>query len=167
MKTIIQNLIEQHQYSDAMNASLQLLAEGDTSPIKQKEVLKHYNTTQEVLRWEAVDVIVDYIGLILEDNSLSTEEMQFLRLMKLYFRVKEGDFLKQHKNEQIEHILCRQLELIYRDKKVDHHESAMKVELQELFGLSYDQFLRFERKAVEQALKNGANINDLDTFYML
>ena len=43
----------------------------------------------------------------------------------------------------------------------------MKVDLQELFGLSYDQFLLFEQEAVEYALKQGADITNLDTFYRL
>ena len=167
MNTIIQTLLEQHQYSDVMNAALLLFSEGNTSPVALKEKIEEYNTTADNLRWEAVDVIVDYVKFILEDNILSSEEMHTLRMMKLYFHVQEGDFLKQHKDEQIEHILCRQLELIYQDKQVDRRESMMKVELQELFGLSYDQFLSFEHRAVEQALKNGADINDLDTFYRL
>lgn len=44
-------------------------------------------------------------------------------------------------------------------------EALMKVDLQELFGLSYDQFLKFEQNAVKQALENGAEIKNLDTFY--
>ncbi len=167
MNIIIRTLLEQHQYSDAMNAALRLFSDGNTSSIALKEKIKEYGSTIDKLRWEALDVIVDYIELILEDNILSTEEMKTLRLMKLYFRVQEGDFLKQHKEEQIEHVLYRQLELIYQDNHVDRRESLMKVELQELFGLSYDQFLKFEQKAVEDALKNGADIKDLDTFYKM
>jgi hypothetical protein len=166
MNTLLQTLLERHQYSSAMNAALTLLSEGNTSPLMLNEIIKEHNTNTDSLRWEALDVIIDFIELILEDNTLSKEEMNTLRIMKMYFRVQENDFLKQHKENQIEHILRRQLELIYQDKQVDSHESLMKVELQELFGLSYDQFLFFERKAVEQALKNGAKINDLDTFYL-
>lgn len=167
MNTIIQNLLERKSYSNAMNEALRLFADGNTSPILLKQKINENGITQDTLRWEAVDVIIDYVELILEDNILSSEEMQILRMMKLYFRVKEGDFLKQHKDEIIEHILTRQLELIYRDKCVDIYESLMKVELQELFGLSYDQFLQFEQMAVEEALNNGADIGDLDTFYKL
>ena len=166
MNITIQLLLEQHRYSDAMNAALRLFAEGNASPLELKEIIKEYGATADSLRWEAVDAIMDYVGIILEDDVLTPEEMHTLRMMKLYFRVKEGDFLKQHKNEQIEHILCRQLELIYKDNKVDRNESLMKVDLQELFGLSYDQFLSFEKKAVKQALDNGADIKDLDTFYV-
>ena len=166
MNTTIQLLLEQHRYSGAMDAALRLFAEGNTSPFGLKEIIKEFGTTADSLRWEAVDVIMDYVGIILEDNVLAPEEMRTLRMMKLYFRVQEGDFLKQHKEEQIEHILCRQLELIYKDKKVDRRESLMKVDLQELFGLSYDQFLSFEKKSVKQALDNGADISDLDTFYV-
>lgn len=165
MNTIIQNLLEHHRYSSAMTAALRVLSEGITSPLLLKDIIKEHRVTADNLRWEAVDVIIDYVELILDDNNLSAEEMNTLRMMKMYFHVQEGDFLKQHKEVQIEHILCRQLSLIYQDNKVDNVESLMKVDLQELFGLSYDQFLMFERKAVEQALRNGADIMNLDTFY--
>lgn|GEM_PF-883926 len=164
MNTLIQNLIEQHNYSEAMTEALALFSSGNLSPLALKEKLKEHGSSVENLRWEAVDVIVDYVELALEDNILSQEEMHTLRMMKLFFRVKEGDFLKQHKETQIEQIICRQLALIYQDNQVNTQESLMKVDLQELFGLSYDQFLKFERKALEQALCNGADIKNLDTF---
>lgn len=59
----------------------------------------------------------------------------------------------------------QQLNLICQDNQVDMKEALMKVDLQELFGLSYDQFLKFEQNAVKQALENGAVIKNLDTFY--
>lgn len=167
MNATIQILLERHQYSEAMSVALRLFAEGNTSPLVLREQIEKYGATAEDLRLEAVDVIIDYVELILEDNVLSAEEMRTLRMMKLFFRIKEGDFLQQHKEKQIEHILYRQLELIYLDKRVDRQESMMKVELQELFGLSYDQFLLLEQEAAETALKNGADIKDLDTFYVL
>lgn len=166
MDTIIQTLLERHQYSKAMNVALNLFSEGNTSLFLLTEKIKGYGTTVDDLRLEAIDVIIDYVELILEDNVLSKEEMHTLRMMKLYFRIQEGDFLSQHKEKQIEHILCRQLELIYQDKQVDSNEAIMKVDLQELFSLSYDQFLKFENTAVAKALKNGAEIRNLDTFYI-
>lgn len=167
MNTIIQTLFERHQYSDAMNAALRLFAEGKISTLVLNQNAKAYGITLDDLRLEAVDVIIDYIELILEDNALSAEEMNTLRMMKLFFHIQEGDFVNQHKEKQIAHILYRQLELMYQDKKVDRKEAMMKVELQELFGLSYDQFLLLEQDVVETALKNGANLKDLDTFYVL
>ncbi len=85
----------------------------------------------------------------------------------MLLHIKEGDFIEAHKEEGIENILRREFELIYKDKTVDKNEAAMKVDLQELFGLSYDQFLLFEQEAVEYALKQGADVTNLDTFYRL
>ena len=48
---------------------------------------------------------------------------------------------------------------------MDNNEAMMKIDLQRLFDLSYDQYLAFEQRAVEEALSNGANIEDLDTCY--
>ena len=51
--------------------------------------------------------------------------------------------------------------------KIDGNESSFKVDLQELFDLSYDQFLEFIDKEVNEALQRGASLNDLDTVYKL
>ena len=93
--------------------------------------------------------------------------MDALRKLKMLLHIKEGDFIEAHKEEDIENILRREFELIYKDKNVDNDEAAMKVDLQELFGLSYDQFLLFEQEAVEYALKRGSDVTNLDTFYRL
>ena len=93
--------------------------------------------------------------------------MDALRKLKMLLHIKEGDFIKAHKEEDIENILRKEFDLIFQDKNVDKDESAMKVDLQELFGLSYDQFLLFEQEAVEYALKQGADVTNLDTFYRL
>ncbi|MBQ6725824.1 MAG: hypothetical protein IJQ89_04530 [Bacteroidales bacterium] len=93
--------------------------------------------------------------------------MKTLLAMKRFFRINEGDFLRYKRHDTIKQILSKQLKLIYLDNKVDKSEASMKVDLQSLFGLSYDEFLSFEQEAVEEALKNGANISDLDTFYKL
>ena len=40
----------------------------------------------------------------------------------------------------------------------------MKTELQELFGLCYDDFLEINNIAAKEALERGADISKLDTF---
>lgn len=49
------------------------------------------------------------------------------------------------------------------DNEVDLRESIHKVNLQEIFDLSYDQFEKFKETEVIRALERGADISKLDT----
>lgn len=164
---MIDKLIIQGHYSEPLKKVLELFAQGVVSPIVLRETLKSYDVSLFDLHAEAIDVVVDFVNMILCDHIITKEEMNMLRRLKAFLHIKEGDFIKAHKENEIKDLLCREFELIYSDKVVDKSEAAMKVDLQELFGLSYDQFLSFEQEAVEYALKRGADISNLDTFYRL
>ena len=82
------------------------------------------------------------------------------------FKIHEGDFYNI-KYSEIEDILDRQLESMYQDNNINNEEALQKVELQELFNLSYDQFLELSAKAVKAAIDRGADPLDLDTFIKL
>lgn len=167
MNTIIKNLLDGKIYKEPLQEVLRLFAKGNTSPLSVRDVLKEYGIGVDDLHDESINVILDYVNLILDDHIITKQEMDTLRKLKMFLHIKEGDFIEAHKEEDIENILRREFELIYQDKNVDNDEAAMKVDLQELFGLSYDQFLLFEQEAVEYALKQGADITNLDTFYRL
>ena len=167
MNTIINNLLDGKIYKEPLQEVLRLFAKGNTSPLSVRDVLKEYGIGVDDLHDESINVILDYVNLILDDHIITKQEMDTLRKLKMLLHIKEGDFIEAHKEEDIENILRREFELIYQDKNVDNNEAAMKVDLQELFGLSYDQFLLFEQEAVEYALKQGADITNLDTFYRL
>ncbi len=167
MNTIINNLLDSKNYKESMQEVLRLFAQGNTSPLSVRDALKGYGIGVDDLHDESIDVILDYVNLILDDHIITKQEMDALRKLKMLLHIKEGDFIEAHKEKDIENILRREFELIYQDKNVDKDEAAMKVDLQELFGLSYDQFLLFEQEAVEYALKQGADVTNLDTFYRL
>ena len=166
MNQIIRKLINEGNYSPAMKASLLFFAE-NTVATNCNNVLKSFNTDTNGIKAESLTVITDYIQCILDDNILETEEMNTLLALKRFFRIHEGDFLKFKRHEAIKQILSEQLRRIYLDNKVDKSEACMKVDLQALFGLSYDEFLSFEQEAVEEALKSGAELSNLDTFYRI
>ena len=50
------------------------------------------------------------------------------------------------------------------DNKIDSQEALQKVNLQEIFGLSYDEFLSLNNEAAIEALEKGADLLDIDTF---
>ena len=167
MNTIIRDLLEKKNYSEHMQEVLRLFVHGNTPSFEIRETLKKRNVGVEDLHNEAINVIFDFVNLILDDHIITKQEMDELRKLKMILHIKEGDFIAAHKEEDIEKILHKEFKLIYSDKAVDKNEAAMKVDLQELFGLSYDQFLFFEQEVVEYALKQGADVTNLDTFYRL
>lgn len=103
-----------------------------------------------------------YINLILNDHNITENEKNNIRLLKIYFKIKEGDFYNKRYNE-VEDILHRQFERLYLDNKISESESIFNVELQEIFDLSYDQFDKFKEKEVRRALDSGIEITKLDT----
>jgi hypothetical protein len=92
---------------------------------------------------EALKILILYIRLALNDNILSIEEKNNIKFLKLLFGIKDGDF-KDNESiyTQVKNIINIQLQLIYLDDdSIDYSEALHKVDLQEIFGLSYDDFL--------------------------
>jgi len=129
--------------------------------ILAKNGIKKYKDLKE----ELIDVIILYINIIvLEDDLISENELKNIKILKNLFKIDEGDFYK-FRYDEIKEIIRRQLYKMYIDKIVDSSEALQKVGLQELFDLSYDQFLEIVNIEDQYALERGANIEDLDTFY--
>ncbi len=92
----------------------------------------------------ALKLIIRYIRLALRDNYLTQLEKNNVKFLKLILNVKEGDFIENsgYIYDELSEIIKIQLTLIYiDDNKIDKSEALYKVDLQELFDLSYDQFI--------------------------
>lgn len=131
-------------------------------------VLEEYDIAKiQDIKEELLDLLIVYINLILNDHILTENEKTNVQLLKTIFRIDEGDFYK-FRYDEVEDILNRQFIRIYRDDdKIDQDEALHKVALQQLFDLSYDQFLEFKEKEIISALERGADLKDLDTVFKL
>jgi hypothetical protein len=114
------------------------------------------------IKEELLNLLIAYINIMLEDNIITDDELRSLKILKLYFRVKEGDFYKKC-YKGVENILHRQFEMLYSDNKIGTEEEKHDLRLQELFDLSYDQFDKFKENEIKKALLRGANITELNT----
>jgi hypothetical protein len=114
------------------------------------------------IKEELLNLLIAYINIVLEDNIITDDELRSLKILKLYFRVKEGNFYKKCYKE-VKNILHRQFEMLYSDNKISPEEEEYELRLQELFDLSYDQFDEFKENEVKRALSLGANITELNT----
>ncbi|MEO5911053.1 MAG: hypothetical protein ABIP95_09215 [Pelobium sp.] len=112
---------------------------------------------------DLLDLLLYYINLILNDHILTEKEKKNVDLLKLLFRIKEGDFFKLRYHD-VKEIIYRQLKIIYRnDDRISDSEAIFKVDLQHLFNLIYDQFLHFNEREIRLAIERGAHISVLDT----
>ena len=117
------------------------------------------------IKKELVNVVYDYIELCLEDGLVTKEELSTVKKMRLFFGIEEGDSYKFGIKARIEQLLTVELEKMYDDKVINDEEALTKVELQALFGLSYEDFYEIDKKIAQKAIKNGANMKDLGSYF--
>ena len=121
---------------------------------------------------DALKILILYIRLALNDNILSIEEKNNIKFLKLLLGIKDGDF-KNDKSifNQVKNIINVQLQLIYLDDdSIDNGEALHKVDLQEVFGLSYDEFLNitnhFDLLILGKSLdKDSKTLKESEDFY--
>ena len=129
-----------------------------------KEYLSRNALGFKDIKQEVLKVIIDYANVCLEDDILTDDEMKNIGLLKIFLRVEDGDFYKFGLETEVKNILSLQLNKMYSDNFISKEEALMKTDLQALFGLSYDQFLKIVNDIAIDALDRGADMKDLDTF---
>ena len=164
---VFEKILSIESFSDYMSDIVELIYNNKLTKDSLNGILKDYTIKQvEDIKEDVLDLLLVYINLVLNDNVITENEMRNVIFLKKFFKITEGDFYN-YRHDEVQEILYRQFEHLYADNKVDTEESLYKVELQELFDLSYDQFLEFIDKEVNEALQRGASLNDLDTVYKL
>lgn len=112
-----------------------------------------------------LEIVLQIIEGLLNDNDLAKDEMTSIRYVKSILGIKEGDFLKYPQvKSKMELLILEQIAIMYQDYNVNSTESLHKVDLQESFGLGYDDFIQIVNKVDLEKLQKGANVLDLDTF---
>lgn len=163
LKDFIANQLTINNYSPAMKAVFSLIIDDNMNRIAIRECLDKYGLTTKTLKPEAFIVIFRYANECLNDDILNDEEMRTIGLLKIFFNIEEGDFIKYGEERSVKHILTRQLQKMYADNVIDIDEAIQKTKLQELFGLSYDEFSEYVNIIAREALGRGANLLNLDT----
>ena len=160
-------MLSTESFGGVVNHLAELIYEGQLDPPHVKPILQEHGLEDiQQVKTGILDLILAYISLVLEDNYVTTKEEENVQFLKRFFKVKEGDFWHQ-KYADVELLLEKQFEHMYQDNRIDTMEALQKVDLQELFDLSYDQFLEVCNKAAKAALARGADPTDLDTFMRL
>ncbi len=154
-------------FSDYINEIVELIHMNEFDRPNLDRIFKEHSIKQiEDIKEELLDLLLVYINLILNDNVITENEAGNVKILKRVFKIREGDFYN-YRYEEVEEVLNRQFERIYSDNQIDTEEALLKVGLQELFNLSYDQFLDLVNEEVKAALYRGGNLSDLDTVFKL
>ena len=135
-----------------------ILSEEDLS-IAMQEVRNTYNLNE--LKLYALDFLILYANELLSDNFISEDEMNDFSILKIFFKIEEGDFIR-HRSFEVREILTQQFIRMYADDFVDEKEAIESVNLQALFDLGYDQFEQIKEDKIIAALLKGASPKDLD-----
>lgn len=163
LQEAFRNIISGYTFSDYILDIAELICKGELDK-ENIEIVLNENGIKNIqeIKKELLYLLISYINLILKDHVISHSEKRNIQLLKMYFKIEEGDFYKYNRKD-IETSLAKQFELLYNDNMIDKNEALYNVDLQDLFNLGYDQIEEIKRKEVEKALNRGANITDLDT----
>ena len=167
LKNVIKRMIDSGDFSQKVCGILNLIIEDKMNSIELNRYLDEQGLSIKDVKLESLQIIINYANICLEDDILSEEEMRNIHLLKLFLKVKEGDFISFGKKQEIKEILIWQLRKLYQDDVIDKEEALMKNNLQSLFDLSYDQFLEIVNEVAQDSINRGADIRNLDTFIPL
>ena len=159
----LNRLLQTKSYGKIVTELLQAAAEnGKFDPIKRNEILrKHWFAFKCRYINDALNAILDYVDLVIEDDVLTEEEWTTVCWMKAYLNINESDFRKHKTEGRIKHILTEQLRKLYADNLIERHEAIMQSEMQGLFGMSSEMYSHFVEQIKQEAIENGANKIDL------
>lgn len=163
IKEVVKGLMASRQYSPCIKETLDLIINDKMNSIELNRCLSENNLSINDIKEEAMSLIIDYSKVILEDGIITKDEMRNISMLKLFYRIKEGEFFELGKKEDVTDVLLQQLRKLYADNTIDQSEAVMKTELQELFGLCYEDFLDINNIAAKEAIERGADIAKLDT----
>ena len=164
IKDVVKKLRESHHYSSIMEKTIDLILHDQMNSMELNQCLSDENMSIEDIKLDALSLIIDYSKDILEDGIITKDETTNIAMLKLFYRIKEGEFFELGKKHDVTEVLLKQLRKLYADNSINREEAVMKTELQELFGLCYDDFLEINNIAAKEALERGADSSQLDTF---
>ncbi len=157
----IQKRIELPEYLKIICSTL-AVGRSDTHTIN--ETLINYNIHRSIAKVDFLHLIFEYIKFSLEDNILTRKEREPIIYLKRLFQIQPGDFYDHNKLE-LEKLISFQLSKIYADNFVTPEEALLKVDIQELFDLSFDQMNEYAKEQAIVSVQKGADPIDLDVFF--
>lgn len=163
LKKPFQYVLSTENFGDVVNDIAEEISLGQLTSESLTLILKEYNTNVNKIKDQVLNMILSYTSIILKDNWITEFEAATVKFLKRFFHIEEGDFYNK-RYIAVEDVLSKQFEYMYLNNKIDSNEALLKVELQSVFDLSYDQFLQLSKRAVLKAIERGADVMELDTY---
>ncbi len=136
------------QPPDHLSKLVTLLESGGLAPKLFDSLCVEYGLQDSPsFKEELLDLLLFVIEDCLKDHALTANEKLGIRELKLLFRIKEGDFYK-FKQSEVKVLLINEVSRILNNKSVDRVEALLQTDLQEIFGLSYDQYLKLTSEPI-------------------
>ena len=149
-----QELIKRKEYPEVIVEALQLIIDGQMNSLALDKLLATKGIRRITdIKEKTLDVLLDYADMILEDDSISQEELTNLKMLKIFFRIQEGDFQKNNKFKRVESIIICQLEKLYADNILEYQEELHQSDLQGVFGLGHDEYMRIVNKVANEHME--------------
>jgi hypothetical protein len=155
-------VLEKGIFKNYITEVAKLVRNGELNKENLDNLLKEYHTDCQNAKLDLLDLLLSYVNIIIDDHIITEKERRNAGILKLFFRIKEGDFYK-HRYDEIKSICQNQFLRLYRDNNIDYNEELFTVEMQGLFDLSYSQINEFKQDEIIRALQEGASIVNLDT----
>lgn len=157
----IQNSIELPEYMKEVCSTFSI----DVPEIRtlNKIVIK-YDIESSITKVDFLHFVLEYIKIALQDDFLTSNERDNINYLKRLFKVKPGDFHHYHPME-LQKLIGHQFSLIYNNDQVSSDEAMFKVNLQEIFDLSFDQMNEYSKKEAIISMKQGVSTKDLDVLF--
>lgn len=105
-------------------------------------------------RWfqkDRLDLVLSFVVSQLDDDTELVSLVGYAAWLKTFLHIREGEFV-EHRAAEMAAILGEQLDRILADGEIDEEEELRQVHLQQVFDLSYDDYLRLTRRAFEIAM---------------
>lgn len=129
-----------------------------------EEILKTNGINYSIAKVDFLHLIFEYIKTTLEDDVLAVTEKDNIKFLKILFHIQPGDFYFYNKKE-IESTIASQLSRIYQDNYITDEEALLKVDLQEIFDLSFDQMNDYSKVEASISIQKGTDPKNLDVFF--
>lgn len=141
-----------------------IIAKENITKEKVNKILFNYNINRSIAKVDFLHLIFAYIKIALEDDVLTTYEKEDIKFLKTLFQIQPGDFYFHNKSD-VEKTITFQLSKIYQDSFVTEKEAELKVGIQEIFDLSFDQMNEYSKIKAAVSIQQGTDPKDLDVFF--
>lgn len=109
---------------------------------------------------ELIGIYLSVVYAMIQDKIITEEELLAAKNLKTIFEIKEGELFNEDKN-LIQLYLCLQLSYYFKDGVLSDLEELEIVNFQDLFDLTYDQYIEIQHECM---LKNSQirTINNIE-----